>query len=116
MANATLRKQAVDSVAASYWEEYYKDSGYGKLWTRNIPMRLKAELAKASKTASAKSAATEPVELRPLATVWNDEGVSLEGIAVYAGAGADAPRTMKAFSVEFDHEGAVRSIDVIDLG
>lgn len=104
-----ISKVAVDDVAKEFYRNYYADSGYGELWVRDIPMRVKAELAKkASKTASAKLAGA--MDIRPLATVITDQGVHLEGIAV-SGQG-DAKR-VQAFVADFDHEGNVVGFDSV---
>lgn len=108
-----IRKEAVDSVAEEYWQSYYSESGYGALWTRSIPKRVKAELDKqqpALKQASAQASKSPSIpEIRPIATVIGEDGVSLEGVAIYA-----EPRTVCAFVVEFDHEGVVKSFDVLN--
>ena len=110
MSNTQMRKTAVDSVAASYWENYYKDSGYGKLWVREIPKRVQAELAK-KKTAekTEKSAADETVTLRPIATLILDKTVHLEGLATY-GSGQ-----VRAFVADFDHDGNIQGFDAADV-
>lgn len=102
------RKVAVDSVAEEYWSEYYKDSGYGEQWVRKIPVRIKAELRKKNASKALPGSPT----IHPLATVITDDGVSLEGIAVFPG--PEQKRKAKAFVVDFDHDGNVQSFDVVD--
>lgn len=106
MSKNTIQKVAVDSVAEKYWTEYFKDTGYGKLWVRKIPMKLKAELEKGPKTAS-KTSPLLPSSFRPIASVITDSGVSIEGLATYAN------KEVKAFVVDFDHEGNVTSFDSV---
>jgi len=109
---AKLTKQALDSEAEKYWEDYYKDSGYGKLWTREIPKRVQAELTKQAKTAGAVSTANESPKpsITPIATVITDHGVVLEGLATY-GQGPSAKS--RVFVADFDHEGAVLAFDSV---
>src|SRR5687768_6626940 len=100
--NLKLRKVAVDSVAAEYWRSYYSESGYGEAWVKKIPMRIRAELQRKKNAADSNgktAAATESPNIRPIATVITDEGVALEGVAIY-----DSGRR-QAFAVEFDHNG-----------
>jgi hypothetical protein len=112
----TLTKQAVDAEAERYWEEYYKDSGYGKLWTREIPKRVQAELQKrqASASSATKTAAKASTSalLRPLATVITADRVHLEGFAV---SGEGEGRQVQAFVVDFDHEGRVHGFDAVTV-
>lgn len=100
---------AVDEEAKRYFESYYADSGYGKLWVREIPMRVQAELAKrAAKTASVAASTS----IKPLATVLTDQGVHLEGLAV---SGTGKGRKATAFVVDFDHQGNVQGFDSIEI-
>jgi hypothetical protein len=108
--NKQLTKQAADSVAEEYWTQYYKDSGYGALWVREIPKRVKAELTKQTKTASAQAPSTEPT-LHPLSTVITDKAVHLEGLAIF---GQGDSRKVKAFVIDFGHDGTVHGFDVVD--
>lgn len=105
MSTSPIQKTAVDAEAERYWSAYYADSGYGKQWTRSIPKRVRAELLRAAR--ASKTASTLPKEapsIMPLATVIGESGVSLEGLAVY-GQGKD--RVVRAFAIEFDHDGSV---------
>lgn len=112
MANQTIRKVAVDEVAASYWKNFYADSGYGELWVREIPNRITAELKKLAKTASADQKQASPsYELFPLATVVDSTGVSLEGIAVHTD--VSGKRVRQAFVADFDHKGSVKAFDTL---
>lgn len=105
-------KRAADSVAERYWSDYYKDSGYGKQWVRKIPMRVKAELNKLAKAASKTASTLATPELRPIATVITDQAVHLEGLAIY---GSGNSKRVRAFVVDFDHEGNVHSFDAVDV-
>ena len=110
-------KTALDSEAATYWEQYYIDSGYGKAWTKEIPMRIQASFAGRSASlagASGKTAAATPVptSIRPLSTVITDAGVHLEGIAVFE---TGKTRTAQAFVVDFDHDGQVKAFDAVKV-
>lgn len=113
MTNAKQRKIAVDSVAETYWSEYYKDSGYGKQWVRKIPMRVKAELRKLAKAATkTASAPLSAPEIRPIATVITDDAVHLEGLAIYTSSEA---KRVRAFVIDFDHNGNVQAFDSVDV-
>ena len=104
------RKVAVDSEAKEYWSSYYKDSGYGELWVASIRKRLTAALAqKLPKTA--KRASSQGPRIMPIATVIGEDGVSLEGLALYQ---AGKSRTVKAFVADFDHKGNILAFDVVD--
>lgn len=96
---ATIHKTAVDAVASAYWTKYFQDTGYGRLWVRKIPRKIKAALAENTKTAS-KLPTGEP-EFRPIGAVVHDDGVSLEGVASWP------DKTARAFVVDFDHDGNV---------
>lgn len=89
-----LAKTAVDAAAEDYWSNYFHENGYGKLWTRKIPMRVTAALAKA--------ASADAVTVAPLAFAPHDHGLTVEGIcrAVTAGKASDV-----LFVADFDHEG-----------
>lgn len=104
-----LTKQAVDSNAEGYWEDYYKDSGYGKLWVRKIPMRVKAELTKRAGKTAAQGTPVEP-RIRPLTTVVTDTGVHLEGLAIY---GQGEARNVTAFVADFNHDGDIVGFDSV---
>ena len=105
------RKVAVDSEAERYWSEYYKDSGYGELWTRTIPKKVKAELTRSLGKTASKDLISNP-EIRPLTTVITNNQVHLEGL-IYLGSGAT--RRVKAFVVDFDHKGNVQGFDSVDV-
>ena len=101
-----IRKVAVDEVAAEYWRSLYKDSGYGELWVREIPNRITAALNKQAKTAATttKTSSQPRYDISPIATVVDENGVSLEGIAAIVG----NPKAKFAFCIDFDHKGAVK--------
>lgn len=105
LTSASFKKTAVDDVAKQYWIDLFKDTNYGELWVRDIPMRVTAELKKKSKIASTR----ETPEIRPLVYVIDNNGVSLEGLAVTA-------KSVKAFVIDFDHKGKVRGFDSVDAG
>lgn len=109
MTSNSQRKTAVDSTAEKYWSEYYGE--YGQLWVRKIPMRVKAALAEHASQKKLAAVQGEPT-IAPLATVITDDGVTLEGVAVWPNA------LRKAFVIEFSHEGAVKSgsFEVVDVG
>lgn len=110
MTTKTLKKTAVDSEAAEFWTSYYKDSGYGALWVQSIRKRVSAALEqKAPKTAK-KASGAEP-RITPIATVVGENGVTLEGLAVY---GQGDSRVVKAFVADFDHQGKILSFDAVD--
>ena len=114
--NAQLSKQAVDSVAEEYWSKYYEDSGYGKIWVREIPKRVKAELEKREVVATLQlrrqAGLPEDPTIVPLATTRDANSVHLEGLAVY---GSGAGKKVRAFVVDFDHDGNVHGFDVVDV-
>lgn len=119
-AKTAVAKTAVDASAAKYWADFYKDSGYGKLWVRTIPKRIQAALTKAASATkkTANSSIGEP-NLAAIATVINDDGVILEGTARWnistKTAGKSTSRlVLKAFVAEFDHEGNLKGFDVVD--
>lgn len=95
----SVKKTAVDSIAEKYWEDYYSETGYGKLWVRKIPMKIKAAL-KLPKTAAK---VAEDFRIDPIASVQTEAGVSLEGFLT-----ANGKRL--AFSADFSHTG-----DVLDF-
>lgn len=104
------RKVAVDQVAQSYWEEYFADSGYGSAWVRDIPKKVKAALAASSRVASlGRQASASTPDIRPVANVIDDSGVSLEAFAVYP------DRKVVAFVAEFDHQGRLRDFDAVKV-
>lgn len=105
---ASLKKVAVDSVAEAYWEDYYKDSGYGKLWVRKIPMQIKAALQHATKTAQLKrTASVDTMRIEPISTKMDSQGVFLEGLAISEG------RKAIAFMANFSHEGELVDFDAV---
>lgn len=112
----TIFKSAVDAEAKRYWSDYYADTGYGAQWVRDIPMRVKAELHKASGLESGvkalKTASIEP-EIRPLSTLVTPDGVVLEGMAIYASENGEALK-VRAFIIDFDHNGNPTGFDCID--
>jgi len=105
MATNRHRKVAIDDIAKKYWEEYFKDSGYGSAWVREIPRKIKAHLGVSNAAAFARRSAglSEP-DIRPYSQVITDEGVSIEAFAVYPN------KKVVAFVIDFDHEG-----DVVDF-
>jgi hypothetical protein len=105
MATNRHRKVAIDDIAKKYWEEYFKDSGYGSAWVREIPRKIKAHLStsRAASFAHRSAALSEP-DIRPYAQVINDQGVSIEAFAVYPN------KKVVAFVIDFDHDG-----DVVDF-
>lgn len=100
-----LRKIAVDEVTKKYWEEYFKDSGYGSAWVKDIPRKIKACLnsTRVASFANRSAASAEP-DIRPYAQVITDDGVSVEAFAVYPN------KKVVAFVIDFDHDG-----DVVDF-
>lgn len=104
------RKIAVDEVAKSYWEQYFADSGYGSAWVREIPKKIKAALSASTRVASlAHQASGASPDIRPVANVIDDQGVSLEAFAVYP------DRRVVAFVAEFDHQGRLRDFDAVKV-
>src|SRR5262245_12755428 len=75
---------AVDEQAKAYWTEYYKDSDYGQLWVRDIPMRIKAAFALTSKIAASDEPTPIIVGLKAVASVIHADGVTLDGVATWS--------------------------------
>lgn len=115
---AQISKTAVDSNAEKYWEEYFNQGGtaYGKLWVRKIPMRIQAALAsKTGKTASktgTKVASTQPISIQPIASVFDDKGLHLEGLVA---TGSGDSRKVQAFVIDFDADGNTTGFDLVGL-
>lgn len=99
---SNLKKTAVDSVAEEYWRSYYADSGYGELWVRTIPKRIKASLEKTAKVGG-------DLQISPISTCIGKDGVSLEGLVVFPNG------KKKAFVADFDHSGKVLDLEALDL-
>jgi hypothetical protein len=105
MAN-TFNKTAIDANAETYWIEYFKDTGYGELWVRDIPKRVKAALG--NKAGQKTAAAITASYVSPLATVITTDSVHLEGMVVSASYN-------RAFSAEFSHEGELLDFVAVPL-
>lgn len=107
--NQSLSKKAVDSVAKDYWTSYYTDSGYGALWVRDIPKRVKASLEKdASLKPILEKTAAEQLVIRPIVSVPTENGgQSLEAIAVLPN------KNRIAFVIDFDAEGNVTAFETV---
>lgn len=105
----SLSKTAVDSVAEKYWTDYFSETGYGKLWVKKIPMRVRAALAQGlTKTASTdvKSVSTE---VKAIAGVVTDTGVTVEGVCKTAG------DESYAFVADFTHDGELTGFNSVAL-
>lgn len=103
---APTRKVAVDSVASDYWTSYYSETGYGALWVKEIPKRVRAAL-QLDKTASADS--TPALKITPIATVHGADGVTLEAFVTLP------DRKVKAVRIDFDNEGNQLSFNAVDV-
>lgn len=106
-----MQKEAVDANASAYWTRYFGDSGYGALWVRKIPQRLKAAL---SRSPHFKGASREP-DIAPWGHAIKDDGVTVEGVArgFVAGEGGQPQRVAVAWAAKFDHRGVLQTFDAI---
>ena len=97
-----MERKAVDQIASSYWTDYFKDSGYGALWVRKMPMRIKAALQKDGHYTSG----LEP-EFSILGHAITADAVKIDGVAraVQHGASGEPVRVARSFYAEFDHKG-----------
>lgn len=96
-------KIAVDSEAQKYWEDYFKDTGYGALWVRDISKRVKAVLD------PRRVASNEPVRVVAIDHVIQDDRVILEGLY-------SSSTGRKAFRIDFKHDGSIISVDQTQVG
>ena len=110
--SSSLNKIAVDTNAEDYWTEYFKDTGYGKLWVRKIPKRVKAELLKSLSLRERTASSEAQTRFVPLASIISQYGVIVEGIASF---GEGPSRKVKAFVAEFDHNGSIEAFDFINV-
>lgn len=101
-----VKKVAADKAAKDYWTKYFKSTGYGALWVRDIPRKIKAALAPA---VSKKTAGLDEAEVQPIAHVITDDYVMLEG-RVRVG------KQAHLFAADFDHEGNLKVFTTIQVG
>lgn len=102
---AAMNRQAVDDAAAKYWEEYFGD--YGKQWVREIPRKIKAELAsrlgKSAATGSADELTGQVYSLNH--TICPNQTAILEG--VFRGKTAAGQPVCRLFTAKFAENGRV---------
>lgn len=99
-----IPKTAADKAAKDYWTKYYKDTGYGALWVRDIPRKVKAALA----PSLSRKVASAEITIEPFTTVILDDVVVLEGRATIG-------KTAHVFAADFDHDGNIRVFTSMQL-
>lgn len=100
---SNLTKTAVDAAAAAYWTEFFSATGYGALWVKDVPKKVKACLALNLK----RTAGLDETQISGLSVVPHDLGVTIEGLASFPN------QTVKAFVADFTHEGDIVAFDVV---
>lgn len=95
----TFSRSAVDKAAEEYWTKYYADTGYGELWVRKIPKKIRTAMRLET------GLDMRSIDIVPLATQASPKGIWLEGMAA-------AGQKRVAFVAEFDHDGELMEFEV----
>jgi len=104
----TTKKQAVDSTAKLYWEQYFGD--YGRQWTKDIARKVQGALVDDQR----RQAGQESTELSkgsviPLGYSIKADRLVLDG--VFRGTFSDGRRVGKLFQAQFDHDGKLLTLE-----
>lgn len=94
----------MDAVTKAYWEEYYKDYDYGRMWVRDIPRYIRAALAPQLKRKA--NGELPKVSVVPLGyAVLKDNGLRTDGLVRQGG-------RSRLFTAEFSADGDLRHFEV----
>ena len=100
-----MRKDAVDAVTKAYWEEYYKDYDYGRMWVREIPRYIRAAFVPQLRRKA--NGEVPLVQVIPLGyAVLKDKGLKTDGIVRQG-------RKDRLFTAEFSASGDLRHFEVV---
>lgn len=98
----SFKVEAVDEATKAYWRLLFRE--YGESLVKDIPRRIKAELAKTVKVASA----DDSFEVVPTGTAKIGSAMHLEGMYKDAS-------THLLFSAVVNEDGSITEIKTIDL-
>ena len=99
-----MDKVAVDKATKDYWDNYFSE--YGKMWTRDIPRRIKSAMVHSEKITASK---VDGIVLPMAYKIGDEDSLSIE--AAFRGE-IDGNKADILITADFDAEGKMKDLDI----